>query len=516
MRSLPELVAFAAKKYNSNIAIEDKEKKITFIEIYLEAKKVAKFLINNQIKVGDRVSIYMSKSINQVISIIGVSLAGGVFVPILPNLKKDSLKHIINHSGTKILITDSKKLSEIKILQFKGKLFVFDDFYKKSNKRNIKFQVSKIRNVDNIKKKINKNSDAAIIYSSGSTGMPKGIIIPHKKFELGAKIVSKYLHTKKNDIIACVLSFNFDYGLNQLWQSLLLGCKLCLYEIDFNQDFFRFCKEKKITAIPLMPVIISMLISKKQKSKNLNVKYICTSGGSVSKTMVVNLKKLFPNAKIYLMYGLTEAFRSSFLDPKKSLNKYYSIGKAIPGVKLNILNDNFSECKVGQIGELVHRGGCVSSGYWKDKHSTKKRFRVISRFPKEITVFSGDLVKKDKSGDIIFISRKDSMIKTMGFRVSPSEIENQAIKYKNIFQCVVFSQKDEEIGEKIILSYTSTNKKKIREDKLRGFLNSRLSKHMMPKKIIHLKKFKVTGNQGKIDRKDVINRSLKLKINAYD
>ena len=108
------------------------------------------------------------------------------------------------------------------------------------------------------------------------------------------------------------------------------------------------------------------------------------------------------------------------------------------------------------------------------------------------------------------------MIKTMGFRVSPTEIENQAIKYKSIFQCVVFSQKDEEIGEKIILTYTSTNKKKIREDKLRGFLNSRLSKHMIPKKIIHFKKFKVTGNQGKIDRKDVINRSFKLKINAYD
>ena len=213
--------------------------------------------------------------------------------------------------------------------------------------------------------------------------MPKGIIIPHKNFELGAKIVSKYLHTKKNDIIACVLSFNFDYGLNQLWQSLLLGCKLCLYEINFNQDFFKFCKEKNYSNSFNASHYFNVNFKKAKKSKNLNVKYICTSGGSVSKKMVVNLKKLFPNAKIYLMYGLTEAFRSSFLDPKKSLNKYYSIGKAIPGVKLNILNDNFSECKVGQIGELVHRGGCISSGYWKDKHSTKKRFRVISRFRKK-------------------------------------------------------------------------------------------------------------------------------------
>jgi acyl-CoA synthetase (AMP-forming)/AMP-acid ligase II len=516
MKSLPELVEFAAKKYNSKIAIEEIEKKISFKDIYSESIKVAKYLKKNHLKNGDRVSIYMNKSINQVISIIGVSLAGGVFVPILPNLKKDSLKHIIYHSGSKTIITDCKKLLEVRNINFKGNLLICDSNYKKKNKNNLLFQISNIINTSKLKKKIDHNSDAAIIYSSGSTGMPKGIVIPHKNFEFGARIVSKYLHTKKNDRIACVLSFNFDYGLNQLWQSLHLGCKLYLYEINFYQDFFKFCRDKKITVIPLMPVIISMLTANNQKGKNFNIKYICTSGGSVSKKMITSLKRFFPNAKIYLMYGLTEAFRSSYLNPKKSLNKFFSIGKSIPSVKLNVIKKNFAECKVNEIGELVHRGGCVASRYWKDKSSTKKRFRTISRFPNEITVFSGDLVKKDKSGDLIFVSRMDSMIKTMGFRVSPSEIENQAIKHKNIYQCVAFSEKDEVIGEKIILSYTSVNKKKIKVNQLKNFLTKKLSKHMMPKEIIYLKKFKATGNQGKIDKNDVVDKSLKIIKNAHN
>ena len=209
------------------------------------------------------------------------------------------------------------------------------------------------------------------------------------------------------------------------------------------------------------------------------------------------------------MYGLTEAFRSTYLEPKKSLKKYYSIGKAIPKVKINILRENFSECKPGEIGELVHRGGCISSRYWNDKKSSLKRFRYISRFPSEVTVFSGDLVKKDKEGDIIFISRKDSMIKTMGYRVSPTEIEDQMLKHNLINQCVVFSKKDDEIGEKIFLSYTSTNKKKIKDEKLKSFLIKKLPKHMIPEKIYFFKKFKITGNQGKIDRKNVINLAIK-------
>ena len=519
MKTLYDLVLTASKKYGSKIAIEDDCDFITFNEIYIESLKVSKFLTDKGLKKGDRVSICMGKSIYQILAIIGVAIAGGIFVPILPNLKKDGLKYILDHSGSKFIITDLDRHKEFENLKKKCKVFFYcKPSLLKDNKKNISKLISNYSHKIDLKHKNKPDDDIAIIYSSGSTGYPKGIVIPNKNLELGARIVSQYLKTKKNDRIACVLSFNFDYGLNQLWQCLLVGSTLCLYEIFFYPDFFKFCKRKKITIIPLMPVIISLLTHNisnvNKKFINRNIKYICTSGGIVSKQMILVLRKIFPKAKIYLMYGLTEAFRSSFLDPKKSLRKYYSIGRAIPKVKLNIVREDYSECKQGEVGELVHRGGCVSSRYWKDKVSSRERFKKISRFPREITVFSGDLVKKDKEGDIIFVSRKDFMIKTMGFRVSPTEIESQVFKYKYIFQCVVFSVKDENIGESIILSYTTKNNKKIKNENLKKHLIERLPKYMMPKKFLYFKKFKITGNQGKIDRKEVVEISKNLLKNA--
>ena len=513
MNTIPDLVFSACKKFNFKPAIEEDSKTFSFKDVYEQSMKISNFLIKNNLKKGDRVAICMNKSIFQVLSILGVSFSGGIFVPVLPNLKKDGINHILSHSGAKFIITDYKRYNEVKKTNYKCKVFFCCENVSSGTKyKNIWREITNYKKKMSHKLKILPNDDAAIIYSSGSTGYPKGIVIPHKNFKLGAEIVSDYLKTKKNDRIAGVLSFNFDYGLNQLWQCFYKGCTLVLKEIIFYQEFLKFCKSKKITAIPLMPVIISLItagIKIKQSYALERVSYVCTSGGSVTKKMVINLKKLFPKARIVLMYGLTEAFRSTYLEPKKSLKKYYSIGKAIPKVKINILRENFSECKPGEIGELVHRGGCISSRYWNDKKSSLKRFRYISRFPGEVTVFSGDLVKKDKDGDIIFISRKDSMIKTMGYRVSPTEIEDQMLKHNLINQCVVFSKKDDEIGEKIFLSYTSTNKKKIKDEKLKSFLIKKLPKHMIPEKIYFFKKFKITGNQGKIDRKNVINLAIK-------
>ena len=262
----------------------------------------------------------MSKNINQSITIIGCLFGNYIFVPILPKLNKASVEHVIKNSTMKAIITDEIKINEIKYFEKNTKIIQYDQ---------IKDHIEELKVEINVKKKFNikKLDPASIIYSSGSTGRPKGITIPHFNFVKGAKIVSEYLHTKKDDKIAGVLSLNFDYGLNQLWQTLMLGCSLHFHELVFASDFFKFLKKKKITILPLMPVMVYLMYKDKKISRNYNfskVKYICTSGGPVSKLMIDNLIKNFKKTKIYLMYGLTEAFRSSYLNPKllkKNINQ---------------------------------------------------------------------------------------------------------------------------------------------------------------------------------------------------
>ncbi len=210
------------------------------------------------------------------------------------------------------------------------------------------------------------------------------------------------------------------------------------------------------------------------------------------------------------MYGLTEAFRSTYLKPNKVLKKYNSIGKAIPKVKIHILNTKLQDCKVGEVGELVHRGGCISKGYYRDSKNTKKVFRKIKRFPGEKVVFSGDLVKKDNEGDIFFIGRKDHMIKTAGYRVSPTEVENQIMKIKNIKFVVVTSKYDSIKGQKIICAYTTKNKKKISDGFFIKSCQNYLPTYMIPANKYFFKKLPITGNQGKINRSEVIKK-IKVK-----
>ena len=493
--TIPDLIEINSKKYKNKRIFYFDNKYITYGEFKELLDKTKSFLKSLKLKKNSKISICMGKSLDQILIMIASISLNYVVVPILPALKKHSIHHIIRNSNSKLIITDTKRSLEIPEI-FAKKILIFS----LSKLDSVKFCSNK-----NLKNKILPNDPSFIIYSSGSTGMPKGILIPHVNLLKGAKIVSKYLDTKFNDRILGILSFNFDYGLNQIWQTLYKGCTLYLYDFFFPNDLLIFIKKHKITALPLMPVIISLAFQNINRTVSRKVRYICTSGGPVDKNIIYRLKKLFPRSKIYLMYGLTEAFRSSYLLPSKVLKKPNSIGSAIPTVKLHILRDDHKDCKVNEIGELVHRGGCISLGYFKDKKKTSKVFRRVPRFDNEIVVFSGDLVKRDNDGDIYFIGRKDHMIKTAGHRVSPTEVELQINKIKNIKFSLACGVYDKIRGQKIVCAYTTTNNKYINKNKLFRNIETLLPTHMQPVDFIYFKKFPITGNQGKINRPFVTN-----------
>lgn len=486
------------------IAATEGENRLTFKELREEAIATAQALVDLGIKPGDRVGVCMNKSLEQILAILGTLYANAIFIPILPSLKETSIDHILTNSGMSVIITDTKRIKEVEAFGHRVKIIIGSGVLSYEH-----------INLSYLRKKFKRSNSpaferigidtAAIIYSSGSTGRPKGIMVSHRNLADGAHIVAKYLGTNEKDRIASILSFNFDYGLNQIWQSLLTGASIHLHELVLPNDCISFLAREKITALPLMPVIISRLFDKRLYDCNhvqdlSSIRYVCSSGGRISSEMIEKVKGAFSQAQIYLMYGLTEAFRSTFLPPDQLSIRPNSIGKPIPSVEIMVLDDKGNECMPGTPGELVHRGGCITKGYWNDEVKTNERYRKHPKYPGEILVYSGDLVTKDADGFITFIGRIDGMLKSYGIRVSPTEVEEVIESYEKVDSCVVFGVENIEVGYDLIAVYTTKNLEPISDSELFQYLKVKLASHMIPRFLVHQQQFPSTGNQGKIDR----------------
>jgi amino acid adenylation domain-containing protein len=484
---------------------------LTFRQLHAEAVAAAQALAQLGIRPGDRVGICMQKTLDQVVAILGVLWANAIHVPIHPVLRAEQIGHIANDCDMKLLITESARVAELRGAA-RGRIVLG----RGPDEEGIASLVRLRRDCQGSEQFFRGKADdtAAIIYSSGSTGRPKGIVISHRNLADGARIVVSYLGTKASDRIAGVLSLNFDYGLNQLWQTLFIGSSLYLHDLIFPRDLFRLLASERLTALPVMPVIISRMFDPRLPGPDgpldfSALDYICTSGGPVTTTMLGHLRRTFPETDIVLMYGLTEAFRSSWLPPDQVTLRPTSIGKAIPEVELYVLDDQGKDCPPGVPGQLVHRGGCIAKGYWNAPEATAKRFRQIDRFPNETVVFSGDLVWRDEDGYLYFLGRMDSMIKTYGFRVSPTEIEEHARRWERLLDAVAFGVDSPEAGQEIMVAYTTNDQKPIALDTLTDHFQIAMPHHMVPRWFVHLEAFPVTGNEGKVDR--VMTRRLALE-----
>ncbi len=504
-RSIPRFLCETAERLPDKTAIVSKTRSVTFSQLRDEALATAECMRELGVQPGDRVGICMEKTVDQVSAILGVLFANAIVVPILPRLKQTNIRHIIENSGMAALITDSERLTEVSEFADMTKLITGHGAID-NNWPNLPY----LRRF--IQPRLFFNSigadNAAIIYSSGSTGRPKGILIAHRNLADGADIVAEYLDTREVDRIGCVLSFNFDYGMNQIWQTILKGATLYLHDLALPNDLFALVAKESITALPVMPVIITKMFDKRLKLATASydfsaLRYVCSTGGRLSADMLNDLKATFPTAKIYSMFGLTEAFRSTYLEPDKLDTHPTSIGKAIPDCQVLVLDENGEECPPNVIGELVHRGATVTKGYWHDPENTAKVFRTHPRFPGETLVFSGDKVVRDEDGYLYFIARGDEMIKTKGFRVSPTEVEAEVTHHPEIVDAVAIAVPNIAVGEYIACAYTTISGQPLPEPTLRQYLKGQLPSHMVPTYLIYFGSFPITGNAGKLDRKAI-------------
>ena len=480
---------------------------LTFAELYRRSLAVAETLRDLGVRPGDRVGILMEKSLEQVVAILGSLFAEALFVPLHPSLKPANVDHVIHDCGMAAMVTDAGRAADLAGRQPGLKVLVG----REEEVPGLLSLPRRIAEAGSPRRFFSGRGEdpAAIIYSSGSTGRPKGIVISHRNLTDGARIVSSYLGTTSEDRIAFLLSFNFDYGLNQLWQTLYKGASLYLHDFLFPRDGFDLLESRRITALPLMPVLISRLFDERFPLRGRtwdfsSLRYVCSTGGRVWPKMIENLKRTFRGADIYLMYGLTEAFRSTYLPPAELERRPTSIGKAIPEVEIHVLDEQGETCPPGVPGELVHRGGCVSLGYWNNPEATAERFRRIPRFPGETVVFSGDVARTDEEGFLYYIARKDAMIKTQGFRVSPTEVEEAAVQQEGVTAAVAFGVVSETTGEDVALVYTGTPE----ESTLLATLARVLPYYMVPRYVLRMPDFPATGGGGKIDRVTVRREAL--------
>lgn len=497
------------------ICLEEASKKISYEETIMNARKVAGMLQSLGINPGDHIGVYMDRSIDQVVSLLGVFYTGAVLIIINPILREKQISHIIKDAKILTLISSQDKMEKnVSLFKKAGiqKAIIFQGENKNLFKRTVVFNGNwdLYPECKNINTTISADT-SHIIYTSGSTGQPKGIVISHQNTIDGAKIVSQYTGLSEDDRVMGTLPFNFDYGFNQLMNTLYMGATIYLHRFFLPNDLLGILEKKQITVFAGMTPIWSKIFNPKltdlsKKYDFSRIRVITNTGGKVPVSTVKKLKDLFSRANIFLMYGLTEAFRSTYLDPAQIDNHPESIGKAIPNVQIMVINKEGKECGPGEEGELVHRGALISKGYWNNPEKTQQVFKPnpllsANNAHLETVVFSGDIVKRDGEGYIYFIGRKDNMIKTKGYRVSPSEVEELIYNFEGVAECVVTGyEEDDTIKLRAIIQL---NDSELTSKTIHTKCKQEFPFYLVPDDIVVRDNFPLTSN-GKIDRTKVI------------
>lgn len=512
---LHDLVEKSAQVWPDSKALLFKDKTITYAGLADYINKVAFGINNAGLDRTERVAVYLPKQIETVVSYFSVSKASGVFVPVNPVLKPRQVVHILRDCNARILITNKARfellvdlIPDCHDLQTVILVDSDDSEIKHSSIVNIISWNNISSSSGELKASSTIDTDmVSILYTSGSTGKPKGVVLSHRNMITGAYSVSEYLQNNQNDRLLAVLPFSFDYGFSQLSTAFCSGASVVLMDYLLPRDVIKAVSKYKVTGLAAVPPLwIQLAQLEWDKNAKNTLRYITNSGGSIPQHIIRVLQRKLSKTSIYLMYGLTEAFRSTYLPPDKIDSKPGSMGKAIPNAEIMVVREDGSICGPGEPGELVHRGSLVALGYWNDEERTAERFRPApGSHPaikvKETAVWSGDTVRMDEDGYFYFIGRQDDMIKTSGYRTSPSEIEEIVYGTGLVGHAAAIGVPHPVLGQAIVVVVTPREDTQSPDiDAIHSECKRNLPAYMVPAQILIRSEMPRNPN-GKIDRK---------------
>lgn len=443
------------------IAAIDRDRRISYAGLVAEAGRVADWLHSMGIVPGDRVIVHLRKGIDEVAAMFGAWKAGAVVVNANIRISAEQLAYMANDCRARAIILARPAYDRLMALPEPPPDLAC--LIRGGKDR----EAGRVSDWDRLSATHDSPAAAAdpaalamIIYTSGSTGAPKGVMLSHRNIRVGAISVSEYLGLSDADRLLSVLPYSFDAGLNQLTTMMLMGGTIIHQPVTMPAEILRMARDEQATGIagvpPMWNQIVRLLADQPMALPAL--RRITNTGGKIPPNILELMPQAFPGVEIFLMYGLTEAFRSTYLDPAKFARKMGSIGQQIPNARVFAIRHGEGIAGPGEQGELVHAGPLVSMGYWEKPEITAERIHPCPELAHLIgdapVVYSGDLVRVDEDGDMWFVSRMDDMIKTLGFRLSPTEVEDVISQSGLVSDVVAYGVEDPDLGQAVHVAIT--------------------------------------------------------------
>jgi amino acid adenylation domain-containing protein len=508
---LHDYLVEAARRLPDKVALVCQGERLTYGELDARSNALADALVKRGIERGDRVVIFASNSPETVIAFWGVLKANAVVSVVNPLTRTDKLAYLLNDCRATALVAEAQLQS------------VFQDAAARSTHLRAVFVYGEptdaaalrgLRGVTSFEGAVAEGTRdrcparrcidvdlASLIYTSGSTGEPKGVMLTHRNMLTAATSISTYLEVAEDEVILCVLPLAFDYGLYQMIMAFRMGARVVLdRSFAFPAQVLKLAVDEGVTGFPGVPTMFATM----GEMKNLKdydfsrIRYVTNTAAALHVKHILVLKDLFPRARIYSMYGLTECKRCTYLPPKDLDRKPTSVGIAIPNTELWLVDERDRRVGPNQVGQLVIRGATVMRGYWEKPEQTAKKLRP-GPLPGELVLYTGDYCRLDEEGYLYFVGRMDDIIKSRGEKVAPKEIEDVLVSVAGVKEAAVIGVDDEVLGQAVKAFVVPQDGANLTEGALRRECQRKLESFAVPKYIVIVPELP-RGATGKIQK----------------